>query len=295
MAASANFLSLAPRTLSLHHFNSSAAAASPSLFTLSSIKTLPKLVLALSSVTTRSSNFVPNVAFLSDVEEEEEEGTPYFRGTEADEIPGLKLFVGNLPFSVDSAVLAGLFQQAGTVEAVDVILDKATSRSRGFGFVVMSSVEEAEAAVEQFNGYEIEGRALRVNSGPPPPKRERSSFGRRDNSFGGSRGRERSSYGNSSFEGPRAGRERSSYGNTNKVFVGNLSFDVDDFALESVFSEHGNVQDARVICDRDNGRSRGFGFVTYSSAEEVNKAVESLDGTELEGRPIRVSPAEDRR
>ena len=126
---------------------------------------------------------------------------------------------------------------------------------------------------------EIEGRALRVNSGPPPPKRERGSFGRRDNSFGGSRGRERSSYGNSSFEGPRGGREQSSYGNTNKVYVGNLSFDVDDYALESVFSEHGNVQDARVICDRDNGRSRGFGFVTYSSAEEVNKAVESLDGT----------------
>ncbi|XP_042046051.1 29 kDa ribonucleoprotein, chloroplastic-like [Salvia splendens] len=286
MAASAHFLSLTPRTLSLHHSNSSAASSSPSLFTLSSIKALPKLVLALSSVTTRASNFVRNVAFFSDVEEEEE--------GEAVEIPGSKLFVGNLPFSVDSSVLAGLFQQAGTVEGVEVILDKATRRSRGFGFVVMSSFEEAEAAVEQFNGYEIEGRALRVNSGPPPPKRE-SSFGRRDNSFGGSRGRERPSYGNSSFEGPRGGRERSSYGNTNKVFVGNLSFDVDDFALESVFSEHGNVQDARVICDRDNGRSRGFGFVTYSSAEEVNKAVESLDGAELEGRPIRVSPAEDRR
>ncbi|KAL1545840.1 29 kDa ribonucleoprotein A, chloroplastic-like [Salvia divinorum] len=294
MAASTHFLSLTPRTLSLHHTNSSSAASSPSLFTLSSIRTLPKLVLTLSSVTSRASNFVRNVSFSSDVEEEEEEGTPYFRGTEADETPGLKLFVGNLPFSVDSAMLAGLFQQAGTVEGVDVIFDKATRRSRGFGFVEMSSVEEAEAAVEQFNGYEIEGRALRVNSGPPPPKRE-SSFGRRDNSFGGSRGRERSSYGNSSFEGPRGGRERSSYDNTNKVYVGNLSWGVDNFALESVFSEHGNVQDARVVYDGDNGRSRGFGFVTYSSAEEVNKAVESLDGTELEGRLIRVSPAEDRR
>lgn len=131
---------------------------------------------------------------------------------------------------------------------------------------------------------EIEGRALRVNSGPPPPKRE-SSFGGRDNSFGGSRGRERSGYGNSSYGGSRdssyggsRGRERSSFGNGNKVYVGNLSWDVDNLALEAVFSEHGNVQEARVVYDRENGRSRGFGFVTYSSPEEVNKAVESLDG-----------------
>ncbi|XP_042049924.1 29 kDa ribonucleoprotein A, chloroplastic-like [Salvia splendens] len=275
MAASTHFLSLTPRTLYLHQHHSSA----PSLFTPSSIKTLPKLLLA---VTTRASIFARNVAL-------SEEGTPYLGGAEAEveDTPDLKLFVGNLPFSVDSAALADLFQQAGGVEEVEVIYDKATGRSRGFAFVVMSSVEEAEAAVEQFNGYEVEGRALRVNSGPPPPKRE--------SSFGGSRGRdrERSSYGNSSFGGPREGRER--FGNTNKIYVGNLSWDVDNLALESVFSEHGDVQEARVVYDRDSGRSRGFGFVTYSSAEEVNRAVESLDGTELEGRPIRVSPAEDRR
>ncbi|KAL1549429.1 putative cyclic nucleotide-gated ion channel 15 [Salvia divinorum] len=258
MAASTHFLSLTPRTLSLYQHSSSA----PSLFTPSSIKALPKLLLA---VTSRASIFARNVALSSDVGEE---GTPYLGGAEAEET---KLFVGNLPFSVDSAALADLFQQAGSVE--EVIYDKATGRSRGFAFVVMSSVEEAEAAVEQFNGYEIEGRALRVNSGPPPPKRE--------SSFGGSRGRERGS-------GSRGGRERSSFGNTNKIYVGNLSWDVDNLALESVFSEHGNVQEARVVYDRESGRSRGFGFVTYSSAEEVNKAVESLDGTELEGRPIRL-------
>ncbi|XP_042056677.1 29 kDa ribonucleoprotein B, chloroplastic-like [Salvia splendens] len=277
MAASTHFLSLTPRTLSLHLHQHQHHSSAPSLFTPSSITTLPKLLLA---VTSRASVFARNVAL-------SEEGAPYLgeAETEAEDTPDLKLFVGNLPFSVDSAALADLFQQAGGVEEVEVIYDKATGRSRGFAFVVMSSVEEAEAAVEQFNGYEVEGRALRVNSGPPPPKRE--------SPFGGSRGRERSSYGNSSFGGPRGGRER--FGNTNKIYVGNLSWDVDNLALESVFSEHGNVQEARVVYDRDSGRSRGFGFVTYSSAEEVNRAVESLDGTELEGRPIRVSPAEDRR
>ncbi|MEI4884350.1 RNA-binding protein, partial [Klebsiella pneumoniae] len=78
----------------------------------------------------------------------------------------------------------GLFEQAGTVEMVEVIYDKLTGRSRGFGFVTMSTVEEVEAAVEQFNNYEIDGRPLRVNSGPPPPKQD--SFGSRAPRGGGS-------------------------------------------------------------------------------------------------------------
>lgn len=152
-------------------------------------------------------------------------------------------------------------------------------------------------AIDLTNLYslqEIEGRALRVNCGPPPPKRERdfrgnSSFGGSrgrersgygDSSYGGSRGgRERSSYGDSSYGGSRGGGERSSYGNVNKIYVGNLSWGVDNDALESLFSEHGNVQEARVVYDRDSGRSRGFGFVTYGSSEEVNKACQKLDGT----------------
>lgn len=110
MAASTHFLSLTPRTLSLHlHQHHSSA---PSLFTPSSIKTLPKLLLA---VTSRASVFARNVAL-------SEEGAPYLGGAEAEaeETPDLKLFVGNLPFSVDSAALADLFQQAGGVEEVEV-------------------------------------------------------------------------------------------------------------------------------------------------------------------------------
>lgn len=114
---------------------------------------------------------------------------------------------------------------------------------------------------------------MRVNSGPPPPKRENSSFGgprgRENSSFGGPRGRENSLFGGS--RGP-------SSGSSNKLYVGNLSWDVDNLTLESVFSKHGNVREARVVYDRESGRSRGFGFVTYNSAEEVNNAIEELDG-----------------
>ncbi|KAG2540462.1 hypothetical protein PVAP13_9NG556600 [Panicum virgatum] len=174
----------------------------------------------------------------------------------------LRIFVGNLPFSVDSAQLAGLFEQAGSVEMVEVIYDKLTGRSRGFGFVTMSSVQEVEAAVEQFNGYVLDGRSLRVNSGPAPPREL------------------------SSPRGPR--------GEANRVYVGDLSWGVDNSALANLFNEQGEVLEARVIYDRESGRSRGFGFVTYGSSEEVENAISNLDGAELDGRRIRVTVAESR-
>ncbi|URE02447.1 hypothetical protein MUK42_01082 [Musa troglodytarum] len=121
------------------------------------------------------SGSVPKVAVSSDLEQDEE--VDLSSGEEVEFSPDLKLFVGNLPFSVDSSQLAGLFQRAGNVEMVEVIYDKQTGKSRGFGFVTMSTVEEVEAATQQFNGYTLEGRPLRVNSGPPPRKDEFPSRG----------------------------------------------------------------------------------------------------------------------
>ena len=66
--------------------------------------------------------------------------------------------------------------------------------------------------------------------------------------------------------------------NTNKLFVGNLSWTVDSDTLREVFSEYGTVVDARVVNDRDTGRSRGFGFVTMGSEDEMNEALNKLDG-----------------
>ncbi len=73
-------------------------------------------------------------------------------------------------------------------------------------------------------------------------------------------------------------REGGSYDSPNKLFVGNLSWNVDDVALETIFSDYGKVLDAKVISDRETGKSRGFGFVTLASATEVNEAIKNLDG-----------------
>ena len=97
----------------------------------------------------------------------------------------MKLYVGNLAFSTSSQDLQELFAQAGTVESASVVEDRDTGRSRGFAFVEMSTKEEATAAIDQFNGKEVGGRALKVNEAKP---RENRSGGGGRGGFGGNRG-----------------------------------------------------------------------------------------------------------
>ena len=96
-----------------------------------------------------------------------------------------KLYVGNLAFQTTSQDLQQLFGQAGTVESASVIEDRDTGQSKGFAFVEMSTEEEAAAAIEQFNGREVGGRALKVNEARP---RENRSGGGGRGGFGGNRG-----------------------------------------------------------------------------------------------------------
>ncbi|MBA0552424.1 hypothetical protein Golob_023234 [Gossypium lobatum] len=173
-----------------------------------------------------------------------------------------KLFVGNLPYDVDSQSLAMLFEKAGTVEIAEVIYNSDTEQSRGFGFITMSSVEEAEKAAETFNGYDLNGRLLTVNKASP--------------------------------RGSRIDQSPRVYEQAFRVYAGNLPWGVDNTRLEQIFSEHGKVLEARVVYDRETGRSRGFGFVTMSSETELNDAIAALDGQSLDGRALRVNVAEQK-
>ena len=78
-----------------------------------------------------------------------------------------KLYVGGLPYTVAEDQLQALFSEHGTVESAKVISDRMTGRSRGFGFVEMSSQEEAEEAIDKLNGTALEGRTLTVNEAKP--------------------------------------------------------------------------------------------------------------------------------
>jgi RNA recognition motif-containing protein len=98
----------------------------------------------------------------------------------------MKLYVGNLSFQTSSDDLNTLFAQAGTVESAAVVEDRETGRSRGFGFVEMSSKEEGAKAIEQFNGKEVNGRNLNVNEAKPREDRGGGGGGR--GGFGGNGG-----------------------------------------------------------------------------------------------------------
>jgi len=106
-----------------------------------------------------------------------------------------KLYVGNLSFKTTSDDLRDHFSQAGTVESASVIEDRETGRSRGFGFVEMATAEDAQAAIEQFNGKELNGRNLTVNEAKPKTDRGPGGGGRGGYGGGGGRDRDRGGYG----------------------------------------------------------------------------------------------------
>ncbi|MCP9455935.1 MAG: RNA-binding protein [Nitrospira sp.] len=100
---------------------------------------------------------------------------------------GSKLYVGGLPYSATDSQLTSLFAVHGTVESVRIITDKFTGQSRGFGFVEMSTREEAEAAIAALNGSQMEGRILTVNEARPQEPRfgggKRLNSGKRRSRF----------------------------------------------------------------------------------------------------------------
>ncbi len=100
-----------------------------------------------------------------------------------------KLYVGNLSFDTSGQDLEELFGEVGTVESASVIEDRDTGRSRGFGFIEMSSKEEAAQAIEQFNGKEVDGRELKVNEAKPRESRGGGGGGGRGGYGGGGGGR----------------------------------------------------------------------------------------------------------
>ena len=101
---------------------------------------------------------------------------------------GKKLYVGGLPYSISDAQLEQIFVEHGAVESARVITDRMTGRSKGFGFVEMSSQPEAQAAIDKLNGSELEGRSLTVNEAKPQAPRD---GGGRGGYGGGGGGRNR--------------------------------------------------------------------------------------------------------
>ena len=106
-------------------------------------------------------------------------------------IMGSKLYVGNLSFNTTEADIKGLFSSAGTVSEAALMVDRETGKSRGFGFVTMSSDAEAQAAISQFSGKDVDGRKLTVNEARPREEGGGGGGGRRFGGGGGGGGGDR--------------------------------------------------------------------------------------------------------
>jgi cold-inducible RNA-binding protein len=121
---------------------------------------------------------------------------------------GRKLYVGNLPYSVNQQSLQDTFSQCGTVESVNVIMDRDTGQSKGFAFVEMSSDSEAQKAIQELNGSSLDGREIKVNEAKPKAPRDNrggggyggGGGGRGDRDYGGG------GYGGGGYGGGRGGR-----------------------------------------------------------------------------------------
>ena len=120
---------------------------------------------------------------------------------------GKKLYVGNLSYGVDSSQLEQLFSAHGTVQSAEVISDRDSGRSKGFGFVEMGSDEEAQAAIAALNGQDHDGRALTVNEAKPREDRPRGGGGGRGG-YGGGGGGGRRGGGGGGYGGGGGGRGR---------------------------------------------------------------------------------------
>ena len=102
---------------------------------------------------------------------------------------GKRLYVGNLSYDTTDAILQQHFSQAGTVESIHLLVDKTTGRSRGIAFVEMASEQDAQAAIQQFDGKDLDGRTIKVNEARPREERPPRSGGGFGGGGGGGGGR----------------------------------------------------------------------------------------------------------
>lgn len=166
---------------------------------------------------------------------------------------------------MDSEQLAKIFGEHGSVEKAEVMYDKYSGRSRRFAFVTMSTVEDANTAIEKLNDTEIGGRKIKVNVTEKPLQSLDTSLNQADES----------AFTDSPY----------------KVYVGNLGKTVTTEVLSKFFSERGKVLGAKVSRVPGTSKSSGFGFVSFSSEEDVEAAISSCNNAFLEGQRIRVNKA----
>ncbi|KAG7663325.1 GBP2 [[Candida] subhashii] len=217
--------------------------------------------------------------------------------------PGTEIFVGNLPFSINWQALKDIMRDAGEVVRADVRLDS-WGKSRGFGTVVFNTPEEANKAIEMFQGYEIEGRKLDTRPGRTQvrPERERDSY--RGNSSHEDHRQDRVSSApvssaNTSYSSNRPALRNSEFTEgvtghgerSDTIYVSNLPFATQNDDLYELFETVGRTTRAEIQYDPATGRASGNAVVQFELAELADNAIQNLDNYLYGGRNIEITYA----
>jgi len=170
------------------------------------------------------------------------------------------IYIGNISFDASESELREAFSRHGSIQKIQMPLNRDTGRSRGFAFVTMSTVEEHAAAIEALDQTEVGGRTIYVSESLPKDKVAANK---------------------------KKYNEQKQRNTGSKIYVGNLNFDTTMEDLSAAFAEYGEVKDCFIPTDYD-GNPRGFGFIQMAEEDALN-AIDGLNGTELDGRTLNVN------
>lgn len=185
------------------------------------------------------------------------------------------LFVGGLSWNIDEEWLAREFEEFGEVVGARIITDRESGRSKGYGYVEFAEADSAAKALEAKHESMIDGRQVRVDFSTPRQPRDQNTP--RD------------------FSNQRANKFGDQTGNpTDTLFCGNLSFDCTNEAVSEAFDEFGSITSVRLPTDRETGAPKGFGYISFSTVEEAQAALEAMNGQEIAGRRCRLDYAQPR-
>ncbi|KAF4715510.1 hypothetical protein FOZ62_010204, partial [Perkinsus olseni] len=203
-----------------------------------------------------------------------------------------KLFLGGLPPNCDKQQLREYFSQFGAIEDSIVMIDRATGRSRGFGFITFLQPQDMEVCLDHMPHVIMDKtidvkRAVEGGLGPRVTRHRqqgpmKAAWSNSDNIYyyGGS------SRGGGSYRGYSGGKWSTSSSYTlpyrvpddpSKVFIGGLPASADEDSLTDMLGQYGNIVDCNVMFDRGTGRNRGFGYATFSTPAEANAACHGGD------------------
>lgn len=208
-----------------------------------------------------------------------------------------RLYIGNLSYDADESTLEELFKGVGTVRSVEIVYNRHTHRSKGFGFLEMQNVEEAKRAVEVLHDQPFMGRNLIVNGANSKPKENRREEA--DEASDSVEAKERptkprESSGSREKKSPQK-RNDGKRNNPARLHIGNLSPDASESEIEEHFKGVGNVRRVELVYDKESHRSKGFGFVEMQKAEDAKRAVEVLNEQFFLGRKMTVADAKGKR